>query len=41
VAEFAVDVTASRARQEPVLWLRSIGPFEGGAFGERALPPIR
>jgi hypothetical protein len=27
VAEFAVDVAASRAKQEPVLWLRHIGPL--------------
>ncbi len=27
VAEFAVDVAASRAAQAPVLWLRSIGPL--------------
>ncbi len=27
VAEFAVDVEASRARQQPVLWLQRIGPL--------------
>jgi hypothetical protein len=27
VAEFAVDVVASQARQEPVMWLRRIGPL--------------
>ena len=27
VAEFAVDVEASRVRQEPVMWLRHIGPL--------------
>ena len=27
VAEFEVDVAASRATQQPVLWLRRIGPL--------------
>jgi len=27
VAEFNVDVAASRAKQEPVLWLTRIGPL--------------
>ena len=28
VAEFEVDVEASRARQQPVLWLTRVGPLQ-------------
>ncbi len=39
VAEFAVDLDASRERQAPVIWLDRIGPLiHSATLGERALP---